>query len=387
MTLCDLYRGKPELAMRWVSDPIQDTLGTHRAAEPDPVEWAYLIVALLCLGRRGDAAARGSQFQALRHPELDRVRTVIQMLGCEMDYGSPSEGPPRYRPSLHQLPERPMEAWLNELCKMLKACRQDRMVERLARSAATGRAAAPAVTPDGTVTRGLSNSRRSDSAGSRVGPRTRLSVWRVDRMARVSALYARARAALKRHLKKVALRLLGRVEARVGYFLPYRWSTARNDECVSTVHSLLREEDIESGLLIGAAAGQENTQAFLAGMSENQNKPFVVCANMATRRFIKLQRKLANRSSVQCRCLSSENGWREDWPDKFDAIVVDGSEINSDIELDRTQGARLIVLDDINTVPAYQICQTLLSNREYTLLAYNPSHRGGYAIFKRALPR
>src|SRR5215510_12959387 len=56
LALCYLYKGNAYLALRW-------------DAEPDPIEWPYLIVALLCCGKLREATARANQFQTLCHPE------------------------------------------------------------------------------------------------------------------------------------------------------------------------------------------------------------------------------------------------------------------------------------------------------------------------------
>jgi len=63
LALCNLYRGNPKSALSWIHKPIQFTLAEYKAIDPDPVEWAYFILALLCLGRVDEAVKRGRQFR------------------------------------------------------------------------------------------------------------------------------------------------------------------------------------------------------------------------------------------------------------------------------------------------------------------------------------
>jgi hypothetical protein len=383
LALCSLYKGNADLAIRWISETVQRVLEKFGATEPDAVEWAYFIVALLCLGKLREAVARANQFETLCHPELDRVRAVIRVVSDQAQQRAPVERQLNCCWSVHQLPERKMEAWLDEICKMLKACRQDDFVRRLARPAAIWKPAMPVAESGGSSTPGVMGSCRlvlnGCGARGRKGLAARQEIARVG----VAGYRARVKSRFMNYVERFALQPLRKIEMRIGFFLPYKWSAMQNDETAFAIRQLLREEDINSGLLIGAAAGEGNTEAFLAGMGENPNRPSAVCMNFATPRFIRLQKRLAKNSAVQCRSICEERGWHEDHNEGFDAVVIDGSEIIGEIGFDETHGARFIVLDDINAVRTYNVSRALLADRNYTLLAHNPSHRGGYAIFRR----
>lgn len=132
LALCSLYKGNASVAYNWIFQPIQWTLQFFKASEPDPVEWAYLIISLLCQGRLKDAILRAEQFPLLHHAELDRVRWVINILQNRVDESSlPEFDISKYRYSIHQLPPRNFYDWFNELLIMLQACQQFTLLEYL----------------------------------------------------------------------------------------------------------------------------------------------------------------------------------------------------------------------------------------------------------------
>jgi hypothetical protein len=124
---CHLYGGNATAAVEWLAEPIWESLKGHLAQDPDPVEWAYFIRALLCRGRVDDAVRRAGQFPALAHPELDRIRHALTVLGHRDSRGSSDVDGPRRRASVHVLPKLPFRTWLDDLCAMLAACGQDRL--------------------------------------------------------------------------------------------------------------------------------------------------------------------------------------------------------------------------------------------------------------------
>jgi tetratricopeptide (TPR) repeat protein len=388
LALCYLYKGNPDLAIRLVSELIKTALEIWRV-EPDPVEWAYLIVALLCRGNLREATARANQFELLCHPELERVREVIRMVNDQALKGIPLNRESAYRYSIHQLPERELETWLDDLRKMLQACQRDGLAEMLTpsglRSALTTSVVEPNETPRQTALDLLrmaascgAPKRRTELPGTPEVGRLKVADWR-----------KRVKSGLGKFLRSAPLlpirNLVWKLESKAGYFLPYKWSAIRFDEGVLAIRGLLCATDIKSGLLIGAAAGEGKTEAFLSSMGANPNKPRAVCMNFETPRFEKLQMRLANNPSVECRVISREVDAQKAHAESFDVVLIDGSEIVGEISYDNAHFARFIVLDDINTLQTFNFCQTLLADRNYTLLAHNPSHRDGYAIFRKVI--
>jgi len=64
-------------------------------------------------------------------------------------------------------------------------------------------------------------------------------------------------------------------------------------------------------------------------------------------------------------------------------VVITGVDEAAMPSYDEVERARLIVLNDINSSCKFSIVRRLDEDNSYTLLAHNPNHRGGYAIFRR----
>lgn len=67
--------------------------------------------------------------------------------------------------------------------------------------------------------------------------------------------------------------------------------------------------------------------------------------------------------------------------------MVDGSEVQhlgmKPSLIEELNGAKFLVLDDINKFCNYQIQEAFLEDLAYNLVACDPGLRGGYAVFKR----
>lgn len=113
---CKLHQGDAGSALEWITQPLRCSLRRYGAEDPDPVEWACLLVCLLCLGRVHAAIRRSRQFPALRHVQLDGVRGLLRRL-CGIDAEALSQQ--RERASIHELFGR------LELQTMLRACGRD----------------------------------------------------------------------------------------------------------------------------------------------------------------------------------------------------------------------------------------------------------------------
>ncbi|MCI0564382.1 MAG: glycosyltransferase [Nitrososphaera sp.] len=130
LALCSLYKGDARMAVRRVLELIRYTLFDYKALDPEPVEWAYYVISLLCLGKLEMASKHASQFPWLQHPELARTRWVIKALKnrgkaapvqdvCDLTQ----------RSSIHKLPRRSSLEWMIQLYTMLKACGQWKLAE------------------------------------------------------------------------------------------------------------------------------------------------------------------------------------------------------------------------------------------------------------------
>ena len=135
LALCKLYQGNAGTALWWILQPIQYTLETYKSLEPDPVEWAYLIITLLCQGQLEMATKCADLFPLLSHPELERTRWIVGILNNKSDRIPTSTiYSKKHRYSIHQLPERSLDEWIEQLCFMLKACKQTRFAKTVKRA-------------------------------------------------------------------------------------------------------------------------------------------------------------------------------------------------------------------------------------------------------------
>jgi hypothetical protein len=397
LALCNLYKGNPENALYWIAQPIKYTLEEYQAIEPDPVEWAYLIISLLCHGKLDEAIKRVNQYPCLNHPELERTRLVINILTHKEDnYGLHHEKS-QYHYSVHQMPNRDLNNWVDNLCKMLKACQQLSWVDVLRSTASLELADLKTHYNDEkkSQTEWLVSKKINNSF--LIIKKQRINEY-------LSLLKSRYTYKIKHFLSKLSfklqietLKVLHSLEKRFGYFLPYRFSEMQNDEFFHAVHTIIEKEDIKTALLIGASTREGITAAFFAGLQENLNNPTGFCIMTSQSDFIHLQTRYSKKSYTQFYHLLSS--LPEDLEQKlineieiikathkinsFDLVIIDNSELNTIVPLDKVNGAKFIVLDDINTFHNYKNHQKLLEDTNYTLFTQNPSLRNGYSIFKQ----
>lgn len=130
IALCELYAGKASLANAQIFELIQYCLDEYGASAPDPVEWAYYILSLMCTGDVRGASKYAEEFPMLRHPELDRMRRVFCALNRAGDCDKWSDFSTRH-PSIHQCPQQTDTEWLQSLYKTLRKCGQETLAEKI----------------------------------------------------------------------------------------------------------------------------------------------------------------------------------------------------------------------------------------------------------------
>jgi hypothetical protein len=400
LAICNLYKGNARAALSWVLRPIQFTLAEYKATDPDPVEWAYFIISLLCAGKVDDAVTRAGQFAWLHHPELDRARCVTDVVKNRRGPGlfgiAQTE---KYRVSVHQLPSRNLPEWIQHVCLMLRACGQFDLAETLT----TGFSYQALPIQQGQHTTGLGkdipakkerdlheNQRRAAFIG--FGRKDAVGYFKRRQ------LYSDLRLRLKSSLRH----LLHRLEAKHGYFLPYHLSESKNDEFFHAVQDLARARDIKSALIIGAALREGSTEALLAGAMKNENQPSVFCISVSRHKFIDFRRTSADTPPVKWHRLTSSSVENlvdqleekikkikvENGIEVFDLLLVDGSELPDPLGdtgslKKELHEARIVVLDDIDGRYNSENYDGLLRNTSYVLVDVNPDLRNGYAIFEK----
>lgn len=137
LAICNLYKGNSKEALHWIVQPIRFSLFSCKGVDPDPVEWAYFIIALICQGRLNQAVILANQFPHLRHPELDRTRWLVNVI-THSGYAIPIPAIPipdgdafKYRISVQQLPLQSKNDWIRNIHQMLQACQQFSFAEDL----------------------------------------------------------------------------------------------------------------------------------------------------------------------------------------------------------------------------------------------------------------
>lgn len=394
LALCSLFRGNAKKALSWIEAPIHFILCDYKAIDPDPVEWAYFLVTLVCLGKVDEAARQAGEFPWLRHPELDRARWAVRLLDEGAFTPPPAVDPSvGYRASMHHLPARTTKEWIDDLCIMLNACGQRDQSDVIARLADS----------------------QSEASGSGSEERISQSIVKnstgrvqceMDRSPNVRTLnfFAGRKRQQQRKLKWKAWfsNSLHRLEINHGYFLPYRLSESRNDELFKAIRELASEGEIRTALVIGGTPGKYNTEAFLAGLLENRNEPSIFCINASSPRLFGRPKKISNHPRVKWyesarqspRDFSDELARTveriraENRIESFDLLLIDGCGLNRELAIDNAlgeqlHGARVLILDDLNGYLNYKIYDALIRDPSYFLSAHNPELRNGYAIFKK----
>jgi hypothetical protein len=396
LALSRLYQGDAKTAHSLISEQIEFILAGYEAIDPDPIEWAYYILSLLCLGKLEEADRAARQFAWLRHPELNRARWVVNLVSGGTWDSLPSFGEKRRR-TIHRLPNRDWSEWLDEVCVMLRACGQQGFADRLTRP--VGSSGSP---------EDVAGSRHdlTASLGDTLTGIERQSPDEAFAAPDVSGMFTRRfkKRATGSALRRVVARAFHQLEARFGYFLPYHLSSMKKDEFLCELRDLGKNLQIKTAIVIGTGHTAGSLEALLAGISETAAKPDVFCIDGSTRRFRRFQKMFAGRvRGYGVRSSSpaefSQNldttikGIKDEQHiDAWDAVIIDGSVVDDlnviagELQQDLRR-AQLVVFDGTNNMGIHEHHDRLLNDPNYVLVAHNPGLRGGYAIHKRATRR
>lgn len=395
LTLCNLYKGNAKTALDWILQPTQYTLEVYNAFDPDPVEWAYCIISLLCLGKLAEAVKQAKQFPSLSHPELNRTRWAIDFLASGGNIAPLLHNEQlKHRYSIHQLPNRSFKEWIEHLCIMLNSCQQFTLAAMLSEY----------INPEFRSLPMRENAiDKTTELSAKQAPNPGIHGFRLNIFSKIlytlnpypfrNRVIVRFRRKIK--LKTRLLPFIQSLQVWLRRFLPY-YSQVSNDEFFHKVEKLAREENIKTALIIGASV-KESTELFLKGIKENPNKPTVFCVNVP-KAIAELQKQYANKNFVKF--FEIPDASSEDLSDEieneitrikqetrvkcFDIVLIDGSELNFSAELnEELSGVSFFLLDDINTFHNQKNHYQLLTHPDYILDIQDPCFRNGYAIFKK----
>lgn len=385
LAICNLLKGKPQAALSWIGKPLQFTLLHYRAVDPDPVEWSYYLIALLCNGEEREAAKQANEFPFLHHKELDWARSVVSACVKGTDIVLPTPDSAAKRITIHSLPDLSFQQWLDHVCMMLQACGRSAMADKLKRRVVVVQAvqSARAINPREAV--GATEVRRLGQQQQRTADRV------INRFKRDEAANRR-KLVLKQKIRDV----LHRVEAQCGYFLPFRFSAARSDELLTKIQQLLRDEDLATAVLVGANARNHSTDALLTGASESRSNPTVFLVTPFRCRG-KVAYKNVNWYPITCGDQSEVASDVKESLQRirsakaianFDVFILDGTAVGNadlpmDILLEEIRRARFVFLIGLERYDLHTTYTSLQENEDFILLQQNPSVWGGYAFFER----
>ena len=396
LTLCNLYKGNAKAALSWIEQPIHHILEEYKAIDPEPIEWAYYVITLLCLGKLHDASKLADQFPWLYHTELERVRWVIKALNLK---GLPPPLPQQenrpQRRSIHSLPKRNFFDWLAQLDIMLRACGQSEMAEVLAR-----RISPDGILPESKTSLALTPDKGLEARNCQASPAFSIGIPNFYQRRMIFSN-------IKSSIKEGIVNFIWKFSAPFKKMPLLQFLSNKNDDFLTLIKKLLQEESINNALIVGAVAGKSSTEAFWAGIGGNGAKPNVVSVSTVERQskspgFYVSHSMETNAQSPDIapdvlilHSISLEDALKNIKQNhaitNFDAVFLDNSTLGIDLppmaELDShlLQGGRLIFLENTQKPYACNTFNRLCDDPTYALVAHDPEIRSGYAIFKQLI--
>lgn len=362
LAICKLLVGDDKAALYWLDKELAATV-TKYGNVPDPVLWAYVLVAYVCNGQMRKAVMLMDKYPALRHCELTMVRQAIAILGWAGSYeAEEAMDCDLSHYSVHRLPSLSFADWVAQFGAMLRACKQPELARALSEK--------------------LVMTSRTFAA-----PERKIPGNYADPAKRVSSVPATMRfyQALNRVKMKGIRKFwagLRRVEGYTRDFLPYKRSRRRLTGFCQTLELLLKDEEFMTIAVFGAVRGKIATDACFAACSEKVPAPSLFCLPRKTARDGQLCRyfiggAIPKRENV----LGISKGSRSS---HCDVAVVDGTEWDNEEDID-IRDAKLIVLYDLTRRITSFIHQDLRSNSDYCLVAADLETTKGFAVYKRKL--
>ena len=365
--MTNLFMGNVTVAHEWIRGRIEATCEAG-AATPDPVEWAYFILTLLCLGREREALKHARQFPGLHHGELERARYVAAIAagGANEFVTCSSEAGSSY--TVHELPPRDLRTWVNDTCRMLGACGQSQLGERVRRSA------------EWSVTHNRSQVRDAQKGSGALRTLAVKATARTPIFSIRPSVWSRSR----RYFRSAAKRVAHLSERRFGYWLPYRVSSAAGDDFFASIERLSREESISTALIVGARAGSYVTEACLRGLKQNPCRPTAICMNRSRTALEELARQYSSDEQVQCPSDPTDRRWDDRRGAVHRLVIIDGSEQPSEPYAGIAfEEADIVILDDINTSVTFDIHQAVSATRGFALVDQDLARQNAYAIYRK----
>jgi Glycosyl transferases group 1 len=247
MALCHLQRGEAPHALQIIKGLLHFNLLSYRARDPDPIEFALLLLCLLCMGKADDAARFCEAFAWVRQPELDRTRSLVRAATRQptRQYAQ-SDVVATQRLSLHQLPWVGETAWRHAVTSLLAANNQTSTLAAL-----TALDWAPAQQPSEHGTMGLDSDRSTAAVLDMLRRAHRLDATREH-------VRARSRAASSWIERKLA-----------AYVLPYRFSSVKYEPFFLQLSEVVSDENTKVILTLDDRPHSHATSCIESALSES----------------------------------------------------------------------------------------------------------------------
>ena len=269
--ICYLQMGDAKSAMRWIRMPIEHTLCEYGASEPDPLEWAWYVVALLCLGRRSQARDMAREFEWVRHQHLDRVRWLISVLDGKSVPETLRPEQVKMRSSIHTYREMNIGDWVDHMASIFAACNQQPLATDLIAHVSGVNTSKYVLVDESEFSPDVARWKGQISVPPGASIKTQVSRT-------VSKI--RRRRSLMNHFNawKHRLRVLSKaLLAPVAEWLPARVLPLPANQVFRNSRELSQEEPIEHALIIGASNGDPLTEGVIAGLYLNPKTSSVIC--------------------------------------------------------------------------------------------------------------
>jgi hypothetical protein len=399
LAICSLYKGNVKQALKWVLEPIKINLGIYKAVDSDPVEWSYFIIALLCQGKLNKAIICARQFPALQHPELNRIRRIINFLANNLEYEK--ESPDQYirpRYSIHQLPRITFVDWINQLCIMLKSCGQINYAEKLNQLALFEKFPEPQKKRKFIVSLRkypllihinlLEKTNRIFEALHIPNLRPELpAISGVDYIIRLFR-WAKVNVA-----KKFVQNYFSRLKELSNFLALFK---TKNDDFSQAVQSIIQKEDINQLIIVDTSIITAAIKSRTTKKSFSQNGQLLRLPNNEDSEFTLLQRKYTKKYGLEfyqfesCSFESSVQELNEyirkvlteNKTNFVDLILIENPKIDG-WKLEEFEEARVVILNKINSLQNYKHKQKLVENPAYAMVDQNFVPNNSYAIFKK----
>jgi len=362
LALCRLYQGDARGAKVFLEASIGFILGSYEARDPDPVEWAYYVVALCCLAEHSTGIASSREFPWLHHPTLDRTRWAAGLLEGMCAPGVASAQDSKQRATIHTMDAHSASEWLKNVLAIARACGAHTLAAQLDAHAdclirgqeCLHRGSVPPTL--GPAKRGLwppKNPLR------RVGPqllvrRFRRDEWRSQIRGRLGGL-------------------LRRFERRSRIRLPFRERQAHDDAFRRALCDRVSVGGIAKALIIGTAERVELTRALVP---PNLNVVWELFPITATPNAAAAVEAVTDRICADTHA------------SEFDIVVFDGTVCDTNQEMISVPrmcltDAQVVVLYGVNSATTSQLEQRILGDACYDMSYYDPVAYGGCAMFVR----